>query len=329
VGRIGTVRLLVCSILFTIAVPEEAVAAKEGIGKTAHNLSASGARAVRAPGVSQVCIFCHTPHNAVPGQAMWNRDLIPITYKLYESSTLEAELKQPTGASRLCLSCHDGVMALNKVRDPGKMKMPKQMGPLIGRGSLGTDLSDDHPVSFVYDAALATKKRELVDPKALPLDFRLDKTQQLQCTSCHDSHESLHRKFLRRDDRAAGMCTLCHKPRNWTGSAHATSAATVRGTGKNPWADSPFSTVADNGCKNCHWPHAAPHPERLLRTSTLNSASLACIPSTPAIGHMIHERTLLRCHATSRASTVIIHTRPIPRRRAPLQPPARSWGFQG
>jgi predicted CXXCH cytochrome family protein len=249
--------------------------ARASILETVHNLSATGPGPVRAREAGQACVFCHTPHRASQTRALWNRDLPPRTYNLYASSTLEATLGQPTGASRLCLGCHDGTTALGNLRVPPRTG-PVTLGPLTGRASLGTDLSDDHPVSFVYDSALALKQGQLADPPTLPTTIRLDSTKQMQCTSCHEPHESRTRKFLRVDDRAAGLCTTCHRQRNWIGSSHATSSAVWKGGGANPWPNSPYTTVADNGCENCHRPHSAPHPPRLLSDSQEPQVCLVC-----------------------------------------------------
>ena len=249
--------------------------AEGAIANTVHNLSATGPGTVKAPGAGELCIFCHTPHSASTTRALWNRDLPPLTYNLYTSSTLEATLKQPTGASRLCLSCHDGTTALGNLRVPPATG-PVTLGPLTGRASLGTDLSDDHPVSFVYDAVLALKQGQLADPATLPKALPLDSTQQLQCTACHEPHDDRYRKFLRMDDRAAALCSACHKQRNWAGSTHATSPATWAGTGTNPWPSTPYTTVSENACENCHRPHAAPRPPRLLSNAQERAVCLVC-----------------------------------------------------
>jgi predicted CXXCH cytochrome family protein len=252
-----------------------AAAGAAGVADTVHNLTATGPGGVTAPGVGELCTFCHTPHRASQTRALWNRDLPATTYNLYTSSTLEAALSQPTGASRLCLSCHDGTTALGNLRVPPATG-PVTLGPLTGRASLGTDLSDDHPVSFVYDPALVLKQGQLVDPAALAKALPLDGTRQLQCTSCHDPHENRYRKFLRADDRLGALCTACHRQRNWTGSTHATSPATWNGSGANPWPGSPYPSVAENGCESCHRPHAAPRPQRLLSDAQEPAVCLAC-----------------------------------------------------
>ncbi|MHC4063569.1 MAG: cytochrome c3 family protein [Planctomycetota bacterium] len=267
--RTWAARLLALGLL--AAVP----AAKAGLTDTVHNLTATGPGTIKEPGVTELCVFCHTPHNASPQRALWNRALPGTAYTLYQSSTLEATLNQPTGASRLCLSCHDGTLALGNLRVPPRTGATT-LGPLTGQAALGADLSDDHPVSFVYDAALALTRGQLADPSTLPQGIRMDDTGQLQCTACHDPHDNPFRKFLRIDDRAAGLCTACHTPRDWSASTHATSPATWDGTGTNPWPDSPYTTVADNGCQNCHRPHAAARPPRLLRDAQERAVCLDC-----------------------------------------------------
>ena len=73
---------------------------------------------------------------------------------------------------------------------------------------LGTDLSDDHPISFVYGTGLVFKKDKIVHPSFLPPKVKLDKTGQLQCTTCHDPHDDTHGNFLVMSNRNSALCTL-------------------------------------------------------------------------------------------------------------------------
>jgi predicted CXXCH cytochrome family protein len=246
-----------CGVLPSVA------RAQSEIAKTVHNLTPEGTGAQKETRKTGLCVFCHTPHNSNPSRSLWNKDLPGITYQLYTSTTLRADLKQPTGSSRLCLSCHDGFVAMGNLRVPPPGD-PLKLGAMTGPNVLGTDLSDDHPISFVYDSALAAKHPGIIDPGNLPKELPLDRKKEMQCTTCHNPHESNRGKFLRTDNPSGAMCLACHDPIGWRLSSHAISPATWMGGGLNPWPAGSATTVAANACRNCHRTHSAPHGERLL-----------------------------------------------------------------
>src|SRR3989338_6407471 len=121
---------------------------------TRHNLSISGPGPVKSDTEGELCIFCHTPHHArTDVSLLWNRANSTAVYATYDSSTMRATVGQPTGASALCLSCHDGTIALGAVLSrTEEISFPPEMTFLTpDRPSyIGTDLTDDHPVSFRY-----------------------------------------------------------------------------------------------------------------------------------------------------------------------------------
>ncbi|MDL1861785.1 hypothetical protein FBR04_12255 [Betaproteobacteria bacterium PRO7] len=234
-------------------------ASAAGIATTKHNLSVSGPGTVKAAAETEICIFCHAPHNASPAAALWNRRLPGSTYTPYTSSTTRSSPGQPNGSSLLCLSCHDGTIALGEVLTRGA-PIPMAGGVTTmpaGAGRLGTDLSDDHPVSIAYTAALASARGELVNPATLTGKVRLDAGGQLQCRACHDPHDDTNGKFLVAPNLASALCQTCHVKTDWALSAHRTSGRTWNGAGTNPWPHTSWTTVADNACESCHRPHSA------------------------------------------------------------------------
>lgn len=241
------------------------VRAAGSMSQTVHNLTPTGPGTVKETEPSGLCVFCHTPHDANPTRALWNRTFSGINYTLYNSRTLKGTVDQPTGDSRLCLSCHDGLLAMSNVRLPASNNFT--LGKVTGNTSLGTDLSDDHPVSMHYDSSLAAQQGQLTDPQNLVPEIHLDENQDLQCSACHDPHEATHPNFLRMDNQYGSLCTACHELPSWNDSIHATSTATWNGTGSGPWPADGYTTVAENACLNCHRPHAAGHPEWLLTQS--------------------------------------------------------------
>jgi predicted CXXCH cytochrome family protein len=244
-----------------------------------HNLSVGGPGQIKAAAETRVCIFCHTPHRGrrdIP--YLWNRQDQTVNYAPYQSSTLFAIVGQPTGASKLCLSCHDGTIAFGALLSESA-EIPFQGGIRFmppGPSRLGNDLSDDHPVSFLYNADLAGRNRELAGPSVLPSEIRLDGNGQLQCTACHDPHDDKFGKFLVMSNQFSNLCTSCHEKDGWPSSSHAASNAQWNGLGTDPWPNTDFPTVAENGCANCHRSHTAPRPERLLNQVFEEDTCLVC-----------------------------------------------------
>lgn len=189
---------------FTLAF---ALPAAAGIAGTKHDLSTKGW------GSNQICIFCHTPHNGTTGLSapLWNHALTAVTaYQIYDSSvssSLDAVTGQPGGISKLCLSCHDGTVALDNFggRTTGT-------NFITGNANLGTDLRQDHPISFTYDAALASQDGGLVTPAGasqvvagVPLF-----AGKLECASCHNAHDDTSAPFLRASNAGSALCLKCH-----------------------------------------------------------------------------------------------------------------------
>ncbi len=220
---------------------------------TPHNLSTSGPDVIRATTEEQVCIFCHSPHNSAPVQPLWNRQAPISAYIPYTSSALDSNPGQPTGTSKLCLSCHDGTIALGNVISRDQVISMSQGITTLPPGSsnLGTDLSDDHPVSFRFDASLAGQDPHLVAPAGLPPEIRLDPNLELQCTACHEPHNNMYGDFLVKSNENSTLCNSCHVITTTTIAEH-------------------------QDCASCHQSHTAPSGPFLLRGEAVTQSCLRC-----------------------------------------------------
>jgi predicted CXXCH cytochrome family protein len=241
----------------------EAACAPAGVVSSSHNLSASGGKGkhgITFAGEQRVCVFCHAPHNTNPAVPLWNRPLPSeaTPYKMYGSSTFDAVVttrsNRPTGASRLCLSCHDGTIALNSYGGSAGASapvfMPSDVVP-TANPNLTSDLSNSHPISFSYSADLAAKA-QLKAPAALPPQIKLESGDRLECTACHDAHNNELGNFLVIDNKLPGapLCTACHLKTGWSDSSH-----------------NPSQTPGlESACMNCHYAHSSPGAARLLHS---------------------------------------------------------------
>jgi predicted CXXCH cytochrome family protein len=162
----------------------------------------------------EICVVCHTPHFAASTgnfDPLWNHQVTSATFTVYSSSSLNATVGQPDDHSKLCLSCHDGTVAVDN--------FGTQTGGTVfvtGNALIGTDLSNDHPVSFVYDATLATDDGGLFDPTITTsglggtIDEDMLYTGKMQCSSCHDVHSNIVSPFLIKSNGSSALCLTCH-----------------------------------------------------------------------------------------------------------------------
>jgi predicted CXXCH cytochrome family protein len=291
------------------------------IATTRHNLSASGPGPLRASAEQNICIFCHGTHRGRPSAPLWNRNEMGGDYIPYTSSTAVALPGQPTGESLLCLSCHDGTIALGKVRNraaPIQMRggvttLPSQAHDRArwprgrsGPGYLGKDLSDDHPISFRY-SSLMSNSGELVDPGSLTGPVKLDAGGELQCTTCHNAHDDTFSYFLVMSNQASALCVTCHQKNFWSQSSHNLSSSTWNRIPPDPWpvVGSKSSTVADGACENCHMPHTAGGSERLLIYNEEEDNCTACHNGNVAKDDVMADFDKLSAHSVT--STVGVH----------------------
>ncbi len=213
----------------------------------------------------ELCVYCHTPHagnSAFTGAPLWNKAATAAgtTYRLYGASSNDTNGVTIAGSqvggqdgnaagdlsspSLACLSCHDGVSAIDSiVNAPGSgmgalvtgtttmvdyMATSVTANGNIGAGGLAdVDLSNDHPVSVQY----TTGKASLKDPDTTTLTnwvgatkirdlLRGPNSDMVECSSCHDPHNGYtptadrasapQVNYLRMSNQGSALCLGCH-----------------------------------------------------------------------------------------------------------------------
>ena len=213
------------AILPVLAVCLIAGTAQAGISGSKHDFGQFGWAK------NQICLPCHAPHNTIVkdangtavGGPLWNHTLSTATYTLYiDEKTGQGVSGKVDTNSMLCLSCHDGTVAVDSFGGGAGTQQ------LTG-GMLGSDLSNDHPIG---EAAVwpTPNPAYMVDPSLraaqgiMPLRNLADGRAAVGCTSCHEPHNRKstdHMLWVNNagatttvDGRAvdgSGLCLNCHK----------------------------------------------------------------------------------------------------------------------
>jgi len=241
-----------------------------------HDLTVGGGGQGNTANTTEVCVFCHTPHGAVTGAPvpLWNKVLPSTSYTRYSSLNLVSfdSIEAPVGSVSLaCLSCHDGTQAMDVVvNSPGSGGYnpagseidPVAIGVMTGIPvpTLGSDLTDDHPISMQYGGGGATDADAdgtfagiLGDPDFTPPEkatinsspiWWIDSPGDGGSGGNANVREKQDMLLYSRDDLGAVQpfveCASCHDPHN-SSTAGPTSVAFLR----IPNTDSQI-------CTSCH-----------------------------------------------------------------------------
>jgi predicted CXXCH cytochrome family protein len=250
-----------------------------------HNLSTSGTSHIQGQ-MQAACLYCHVPHSGKNKSALWGQSLSTSNYSTYVSDTSANTTTQPELGqdSSLCLSCHDGTVAVGNVSPYGPYTMQGKWNPM------STQLQGSHPFSLQLPmkdapdlvASLAADGKTGDHTGAVKLI-----NGNIECTTCHDPHNQYKdlqsQNFLVLINKQGAVCTSCHEtnPRNvngqdnplatWTTSAHGQAGNVVNpNTGIGG-----YTTVKEFACQSCHVSHGAGGAVELLRASGENTCT-AC-----------------------------------------------------
>ena len=190
--------------------PAQATYAPDRAGESAEPLAARGRLASGLIGskhdfrqinesVRDLCLPCHTPHLA--SAAPPRLDLRPTTtppLRAYQGPGVEL-----TGWSLLCLGCHDGVTA----QDVYSSGHATAVAGRFGNSRLANSNVRSHPVGIRYPlAAEGYHPRAAVEAAGMLLP-----DGRIQCTTCHDAHNTeRHDGMLRISNDRSRLCLSCH-----------------------------------------------------------------------------------------------------------------------
>lgn len=223
-----------------------------GITTSKHNLSSTGTGSLKggAANTSQICVYCHAPHNANLALPLWNRvNPTASLYTLYSGVNMQSRQYasgfSSDSTSLFCMSCHDGtntelggaqvhnkgaIITAGTAGNAAKPLVTAAQATIVGSSAdFSTDLTKTHPVNFPVPTTNNSQNDLWLSPvnggngymggnAAVPFDFPLFKAtgrdgaggRALECGSCHAVHDSTNSPFLRYTMDGSKLCLGCH-----------------------------------------------------------------------------------------------------------------------
>lgn len=239
---------------------ETSATAGTGINMSVHDLRRAntrvGYKASPADAGDRLCIFCHAPHHtyrlASAGAVgtgplapadytylpLWNHTVTTQAFVPYNNGPDQptdgkkrlqaADFFDRIGASSLlCLSCHDGTVAVNEYGHAPQDTKSRSTGTsaIASQYNIGKDgyLANHHPIGFDYQS-VAVADEEIFDANVGVFDHTLDGKPgvepisaflwggKMECSTCHAVHNKGNsgEKLLYVSDKNSNLCFSCH-----------------------------------------------------------------------------------------------------------------------
>jgi hypothetical protein len=167
----------------------------------------------------QICGVCHSPHdvtnpNGDPAAPLWGHVTDDTGYTMYSSPAVP-DVGAPSGLSKLCLGCHDGVTALSAYHNyPGT-----NVDTIAAGGDLTKNLTGTHPISTPLQAGPDYRAETLNFATGVISDFLGGGAGgNVECSTCHDVHNNTEGgevaagagNLLRINNANSALCFGCH-----------------------------------------------------------------------------------------------------------------------
>ena len=205
---------LAAGLIGTLAVGQ----ALAGLVGSKHDFVQGGA-GTPISGVTESCKVCHVPHKPLMNTPLWAHALSSYSYNLYNTN---AGYAGPNGAaydaspaslagskSALCLSCHDGTVAVAGTTYVGTGNIMWNNGAAAGGANPSNGLRGSHPIAVNYATVRTNQASEYNDITA-DAAVKLA-ASKVQCTTCHNAHNKVAgTKMLVKANTASALCVTCH-----------------------------------------------------------------------------------------------------------------------
>lgn len=242
------VAIVIASIAVSATVAFAGILPRTGINGSKHDINAVAG--YRDDTLKRTCVFCHTPHNVTVQDLapLWNRAASASALAAYAwispaNSTIAFNPDPLVGPSRLCMSCHDGVIAVDS--HAGAAPMLQVGGTVMTGAPKISSLLITHPIGFLYSEAYTKRGASELVPvtagfiaSAIPTDGTFDTNSRaaltlsskkigdtlyggfMTCASCHDVHNTVnvapdatspaYNYFLYAKQEGSAICLSCH-----------------------------------------------------------------------------------------------------------------------
>jgi hypothetical protein len=183
--KITSVLTTVALVTTSASLAFAGMGAGTGVNGSVHDINflVTQGKSYKKDDFQRVCVFCHTPHNALPNGSvpapLWNHEpsklptsLQPYIWAAPANTAITINTADPlVGPSRLCMACHDGLTAVDAHGSAGtdnngnttlKAALPGTTDPVLPGVTdkrYIDDLTITHPIGFKYADAVAARNR--------------------------------------------------------------------------------------------------------------------------------------------------------------------------